>query len=336
MLSKTGKLISPLTIFAFLAIRASCVALPSAPEAFAALRSAGPGQWAVLEVGPGTLQEKVDLSNPQGGIFGNVGTQQSGHIQDNGPQIHGDLFLGDRASAQFSGTYTNNRPVAGTIHLGTATSAGSPNYSYDTISDNPQVLLTQAHDDAIAASAVASSVPKTSTLATIDLTRATLTLAPGVYDLSKFHLDHSTLTLSGSGYFIFNITGNFQFNSGKVLLSNGAMATNVLFNVTSTHDVQFSGGTSGTDPGGPDESVLHGIILALNARIQLAPGLVVGEIISGNDISIASGAIVQNPPARSVPDGTSTLALSFIALGALVAFRSLVIRNLSFRPVPCR
>src|SRR5207237_3445898 len=55
MLNKPGKLIGPLTIFTFLAIRASCVALPSAPDAFAALRSAGPGQWAVLEVGPGTV-----------------------------------------------------------------------------------------------------------------------------------------------------------------------------------------------------------------------------------------------------------------------------------------
>ncbi len=275
MLSKTGKLIGPLTIFTFLAIRASCLALPSAPDAFAALRSAGPGQWAVLEVGPGT------------------------------------------------------------IHLGTGTTAGPPNYSYDTASDNPQALLNQAHNDAIAASAVAISVPKTSTLASINLRRATLTLAPGVYDLSKFQLDHSTLTLSGSGYFIFNITGNFQFNSGKVLLSNGAMATNVLFNVTSTHDVQFSGGTGGTAPGGPDESVLHGIILALNARIQLAPGLVVGEIISGNDISIVSGAMVQNPRPPAVPDGASTLSLTFIALGALAAFRSLVIRNLSFRLMLC-
>ncbi len=267
MLSKTGKLIGPLTIFTFLAIRAGCLALPSG--------SAGPGQWAVLEVGPGT------------------------------------------------------------IHLGTGTTAGPPNYFYDTASDNPQALLNQAHNDAIAASAVAISVPKTSTLASINLRRATLTLAPGVYDLSKFQLDHSTLTLSGSGYFIFNITGNFQFNSGKVLLSSGAMATNVLFSVTSTHDVQFSGGTGGAVPGGPDESVLHGIILALNARIQLAPGLVVGEIISGNDISIASGAMVQNPRPPAVPDGASTLSLTFIALGALAAFRSLVIRNLSFRLMLC-
>jgi len=113
------------------------------------------------------------------------------------------------------------------------------------------------------------------------------------------------------------------------------MAANVLFNVTSTHDVQFSGGTGGTAPGGPDESVLHGIILALNARIQLAPGLVVGEIISGNDIAIVSGAMVQDSRPRAVPDGTSTLVLIFIALGALAAFRSLVIRNLIFRLMPC-
>jgi hypothetical protein len=148
-------------------------------------------------------------------------------------------------------------------------------------------------------------------------------------------IEYSTLTLSGSGYFIFNITGNFQFNSGKVLLSNGAMATNVLSTLRRHTTSNCPAAPAAPPPAEPDESVLHGIILALNARIQLAPGLVVGEIISGNDIAIVSGAMVQDPRPPAVPDGSSTLALTFIALGALAAFRSLVIRKLSFRLMPC-
>ena len=148
-----------------------------------------------------------------------------------------------------------------------------------------------------------------------------LTLSSGVYNLSRFQLTRSTLTLSGSGSFVFNISSFFALNSARVLLAGGATEANVLFNYTGTSDVRFSGRRSG--------SVLHGIILALNARVNLAPGLVVGEIISGRDILLSSGSSITNPnlTARvAVPEGTSTLALSLIALVALIAYRSLAAR----------
>ena len=179
----------------------------------------------------------------------------------------------------------------------------------------------QARLDAAAASAAATALSPTSTLNQISLRRHSLTLSSGVYNLSRFQLTRSTLTLSGSGSFVFNISSFFALNSARVLLAGGATEANVLFNYTGTSDVRFSGRRSG--------SVLHGIILALNARVNLAPGLVVGEIISGRDILLSSGSSITNPnlTARvAVPEGTSTLALSLIALVALIAYRSLAAR----------
>ena len=155
-----------------------------------------------------------------------------------------------------------------------------------------------------------------------------MTLNAGVYDLSTFHLDHATLTLSGSAsdYFIFNITSLFTLSTGKVFLSGGISESHVLFNYTGTQNVAFSGGTggAGTNPLTNTESVLHGIILALNANVNLAPGLVVGEIISGKNISIVSGAQVQPPPPPGTPDNGSTAALALIGFGLVGIFQRFV------------
>ena len=213
------------------------------------------------------------------------------------------------ASGRMSGTITNT--------------AASSSSSLASASD------AQARLDAAAASAAATALSPTSTLNQINLRRHSLTLASGVYNLSRFQLTRSTLTLSGSGSFVFNISSFFALNSARVLLAGGATEANVLFNYTGTSDVRFSGRRSG--------SVLHGIILALNARVNLAPGLVVGEIISGRDILLSSGSSITNPnlTARvAVPEGTSTLALSLIALVALIAYRSLAARLPSKRIQP--
>jgi len=219
-----------------------------------------------------------------------------------------------------TGTVIQSQSGRGRHHAsgasGTATNTtASSGYSLASASDQ------QARLDAAAASAAATALSPTSTLNQISLRRHSLTLSSGVYNLSRFQLTRSTLTLSGSGSFVFNISSFFALNSARVLLAGGATEANVLFNYTGTSDVRFSGRRSG--------SVLHGIILALNARVNLAPGLVVGEIISGRDILLSSGSSITNPnlTARvAVPEGTSTLALSLIALVALIAYRSLAAR----------
>jgi hypothetical protein len=313
-----GKWIASATLIsALFIVRSNSMALP------VDLGTAGPDNWSVLEVGNGAVVEQVDLSNPQGGISGNVGIQQNGKIQGSGPPITGDLYLGDSASAQFSGTYVNNAPVTGVVHLGSNATVSPNSYSFTTVSDSPQTLLSQARTDAINASAAAHALTPTSALTQINLSHTTMTLAPGVYNLTGFQLDHTTLTLSGAGSFVFNISSVFTLSSGKVLLAGGATEQNVLFNYTGTSNVAFSGGGN--------DSELHGIILALNAPIQLSPGLVVGEVISGQNISIVSGAIVEGVPGgggggeggRPVPDEASTLVLMSLGLGALLILNQL-------------
>ena len=176
--------------------------------------------------------------------------------------------------------------------------------------------------DAIAASAAAARLSPTSSRNQINLRRKSLTLDAGVYNLTNLRLNRSTLTLSGSGTFVFNISSAFALKSSRVLLAGGATEANVLFNYTGTSDITLSGRRGG--------SVLHGIILALNAKVNLAPGLVVGEIINGSDMSLSSGTIIQSlaPGTINVPEGaSSTFLLSLIALGGLGAFQSFLVHR---------
>jgi hypothetical protein len=223
-----------------------------------------------------------------------------------------------RQHAQSAGTRrhrSSNRPVAGMVHLGEGATVPST-YSLTGDSDEPQSLLDQVRLDPRAASAAARALSPTSGRHQINLNRKTLTLDAGVYNLRNLRLSRSTLTLTGSGSFVFNISSTFALKSARILLAGGATEANVLFNYTGTRNVTFTGRRRG-------RSVLHGIILALNARVNLSPGLVVGEIINGNN-----APAVQNPPpaAVGVPEGTSsTVLLSLIGLAALVAFRSFVV-----------
>ena len=113
----------------------------------------------------------------------------------------------------------------------------------------------------------------------------------GVYYLNSLSLGSgAVLTLSGNAtdQFVFNISSTFMLNGGKILLTGGLTAANVLFNFTGTNDVSISSASGAS-------SELHGIILALNARIQVS-SLVIGEIIGGKDISILAGADVAELP----------------------------------------
>ena len=318
-----------LAMLATFAVTNHCLALP------VDLGMAGPEHWTVLEVGSGTVSNEAASSGGAGkkhkhqpaaamvqaGVVGNIGIGQNSRFSNNGPQLRGDLYLGNNASAQFNGAYANNRPVSGTVHLGQGATV-TPTYSLNSVSDRPQGMLDRARLDARAASSAASALAATSTMSELRLKKTTLMLDAGVYNLSNLSLKRSTLTLSGAGSFVFNISSTFALKSAQILLAGGATEANVLFNYTGTNNVTLGGRRQG--------SVLHGIILALNSRVNLAPGLVVGEIISGNDISIGPGATVVNRPGAAVgatvPEGSSSTALlSLIALAALLAFRSFLV-----------
>ncbi len=217
-----------------------------------------------------------------------------------------------KASAQFSRTRTGTHTRAGRSHSGTGNFVEPGSYLFTMDSFNPEAfLIQQPLNDSIAASAAADALAATpGGPSMISLRHTTLTLAPGLYDLSKFNLNRSTLTVSGAGRFVFNISSSFSLRSANVLLAGGATAANILFNYTGTSDVRFSGRTT---------SVLNGILLALNARIKLSPGLVVAGIINPNGISPSPGG-VPDPRPISVPDASSTLVLISIGFGVLLLF----------------
>jgi hypothetical protein len=355
MFSKRAKLI--------LVASAGCSLLLARPPGCFALPVdmglAGSQYWTVLQTGGGTItlaqpvattskKKKKKTSTAvttasRVAIMGNVGLAQGGAIVDSGNQFQGDLYLSDNASAQFSGTYANNSPVTGMVRMSNgSTILPSTGYSFNNTASALQPMMDRVRLDAIAASAAASSLSPTSTLSSISLGSskkskggASLTLNPGIYNLTDLLLTRATLTLSGTGSFVFNISSSFALKSAQVLLANGATASDVLFNYTGTSDVTLS--NAGKKTSG---SVLSGIILAMNANINLAQGLVVGEIITGGNISMGAGSLIQSalpniaPPfgtelTPTVPEHTSTIFLTFIALGLLVGSRFLRACSLS-------
>ena len=320
--------------------------------------TAGSQYWTVLQTGGGSValtpptatktktkkKKTATVISPisRVAIRGNVGVGESGQILDSSGQFQGDVYLGDNTSAQFSGTYTNNSPVNGTVRMGNgSTLSPTTGYSFNNTFAPLQTTLSQVRLDALAASAAASALSPTSTLSSISLAPskkskvASLTLTAGVYDLTSLQLSRATLTLSGSGSFVFNISSSFALQSAQVLLANGASASNVLFNYTGTSDVSITAGSAGKKKSA-GSSVLNGIILAMNANVNLAQGLVVGEIISGRNIFIGGGSQIQGAlpnialpfmsdvPTQPVPEQTSTIVLSFLALCLLVACRPLL------------
>jgi hypothetical protein len=222
--------------------------------------------WAVLEIGSG------NVSMSTGSVAGNVGAA-GGNFSDSNLVINGSLNLGTGV------TYSLTSPnlVTGGVNMG--------------------AQLAPAVGAATAASAAASAMAQTSSLASIVMSGGSMTLAPGVYSLSRLTLSGATLTLSGSGAYTFNIgSGGMQLSgASKILATNGANAANVVFNTAG--DVGISG-----------DSVLDGTILAPNASVAVSSSLVDGRIISGRNVSVSSGQ-VRGAPGPIIGAGLPAFAL---------------------------
>jgi Ice-binding-like len=270
------------------------------------LGSAGPADWAVLQIGNGSVT--IDNTSVSGtsAIWGNTGVGQNEKLSmSGGSLVYGNLFLGNSSTTNFSG--------------GSGVASGFSTFT------NQDTLLNTARSDALSAAAAATSLGGTPT--TIS---AGMTLTPGVYSLTNLSLGGSgTLTLSGVGQYVFNISGALNLGgTSQVILTGGATAADVLYNITGTTQAGTSGG-----------SILRGVILAPNASVMIDSGVgtaphvgLYGEVISGRDITIASGSGIQGVPGNgerppTVPDAGSTLGLMIMGLGLFASIRPRLASN---------
>src|ERR1700732_2048292 len=152
-LAITKSLINLATLSGFLLGAGVLMALP------VNLKSAGPQNWAVLEIGTGEVIG-LNAGGPANGITGNVGVNQNGKLQLTGDTfIHGNVVLGTGASETTTGTSS----ISGSVTTN-------------------QSLLTSAATDALAAAAAAKALASSGGgigVTSINAT-ANITLQPGV------------------------------------------------------------------------------------------------------------------------------------------------------------
>jgi len=110
-----------------------------------------------------------------------------------------------------------------------------------------------------------------------------------------------TINFSAFGFnnvsFVVNIGGKVSLSGGADILTDAGSA-NLLLNVGG--NVSTSGGGGGANC---CKAVIGGSIIAVNGKIALSPGLVLGKICAGGDISIVSGSSVVCEEQICVPGG---------------------------------
>ena len=263
------------------------------------LKTAGPGNWAVLQAGDGNIS--LNAGGPVNGITGNVGINGTGTF------------------ALTGGTFVVGKAVAAT-NVNQVTMSGGATVSGGVTKNTPQ--LAQAATDAMSASTAASGLATSGGGVGVTTLSSTVTLQPGVYNLTGgINLsggDIVTLAFVPGGSYVFNVFSQFKIGGGGldgIFLAAGLSATEVLFNYVGTAAVAFTGGGAG------DNSILNGILLSRTAKVNLSPGTVNGEIIAFDDIALVSGSDVHGSlPLPQVPEAGSTaafLGLGLLAVGAL-------------------
>jgi hypothetical protein len=245
-----------------------------------------------LDIGNGNVSV---LNTSIGGgslVTGNTGISSPDHLMMGGGSfINGNLFLGNTATTSIDGT----SGVTGTTFT------------------NQDPLLATARADALAAASAATALGGTATTIV-----GNVTLTPGTYALTSLVMASNTLTLSGSGDFIFNIAGAFMMGgSAEISLINGATADHVLFNMQGS----LGGGLFNADIEGT--SIARGIILSPTGDVKINGGInppprtgLFGEVIAGGNVLIQSSSGIAGV---TVPDAGSTLVLMGLGLGFLVS-----------------
>ncbi len=215
----------------------------------------------------GLAGSKIDITNPQTVVMGNVGLDANAQENFSDGQINGHLIVDPTANL----SHSNN------VKLGGPT----------------QTVNTAATDAAaIDASNEIAAMTPTQTVGAIN--NSTTLVGNGginVINASQVQLDgNSTLTLTGGAndFFFINVTGKFAMTGNTSIQLNGVQQSHVIFNITgSGEQVAFTG-----------KSVGEGTFLAVNRNIAVSGATVFGQLIGaeGYQIAITSGAQVCGVP----------------------------------------
>jgi choice-of-anchor A domain-containing protein len=220
----------------------------------------------------------VDMTGPEGGVFGDVGIAPGGKLSVTGSQfITGAVFLGAGATFQNS---THSAPGGG-------------------VQTNAD--LSGAISDAFNASADLSSRSCEQTFATWSSDMTVTATHGGLYVVCVGDVvlnGGKVVTLTGNGVgpiFVINVSGKFVLTGGSdIVAASDVNPADILYNIVGRgSDVAMNGGGGGLDC---CNATVDGTLLAPDRRIALSPGLVRGgAVVSGLDISIVSGARVTCP-----------------------------------------
>jgi hypothetical protein len=140
------------------------------------------------------------------------------------------------------------------------------------------------------------------------------TLGPGVYTFNGSAALNGTLTLTGSGFYIFQVNGTLTTAAGSSVVANAAQATNVFWQVGSSATLGSA-------------STFAGNLLALGSVTDNTGGVVGGRLFSiSGSVSLADDGVTY-PPALppggvSATPAPSSLILVLIGLACVMLYQS--------------
>jgi choice-of-anchor A domain-containing protein len=239
----------------------------SAPSVFPVFELTDLEHFGVL----GLTGAKIDMSNPQTRVGGDVGIGPNGTLNFADGQIEGRLIVDPTAN----GSHRGNVHILGGI-----------------VTQDLQMTVGEATDLSNQAAALAP----TQTFGQIGGSQTiNSTVQINVIKVGSVQLNGSaTLTLNGgpSDFFVINVTGTFAMTgTSAIKLTGGIQPAHVLFNIVGKGEqVAFTG-----------KSVATGVFLAVNRDIADAGATINGSLIGGmnHQISVVSGSQVIPPPPGS-------------------------------------